>query len=555
MLLNPKHLTLGELLSTRLLRIPDYQRAYAWGTRQRDELFGDINEAFDTGQDHFMATVVFLLQSRTKVGADRFQLVDIVDGQQRLTTLVILLRSIQKLLSGKNPQEAKIKREFEDLLVKGDSYSLLLIQTNHDSSNICSRYLMTGDVPQSDQVHTSADRNLFDAIVECEAYAAEWVIDGQLVDLVATLRNSLSMIVHELTDERIVYKVFEVLNSRGLDVKWIDKVKSQLMAMTFGLSSKTARREALNALKAHWVRIYNLLGLERELGDEALRFAGSLKAPERPNKLLSEEDAAEAFLASAEGTLGTLTQAADHLESVVKATKALHDDPRLRAVARILHARFVAVAIALRRFPKQKHIELMATWERVTFRIFGLGRADTRTKVGDYVRLGHDIGQMVIGPDEILSRLRELGEGHSVQEAMSRAPWGDSYDGWTEELRYVLFRYDEHLAKKSGEALNQLQWKKIWSSDPSRSIEHIQPQSSKKGYIHHIGNLAMLPPGVNSTLRDKPPKAKSEHYRTSGIRGTMNVGKIIQDSGGWNQERVKARAAELLDFIEKTWGD
>ena len=44
MQLNPKHVTLNGLLLGRLFRIPDYQRAYAWEKKQRDDLFNDINE-------------------------------------------------------------------------------------------------------------------------------------------------------------------------------------------------------------------------------------------------------------------------------------------------------------------------------------------------------------------------------------------------------------------------------------------------------------------------------------------------------------------------------
>ncbi len=50
---------------------------------------------------------------------------------------------------------------------------------------------------------------------------------------------------------------------------------------------------------------------------------------------------------------------------------------------------------------------------------------------------------------------------------------------------------------------------KIWIDDPSKSIEHIQPQSSEHYYVHHLGNLCMLPPGVNSSLKDKPTTEKA----------------------------------------------
>ena len=95
MRLNPQHLTIEQLLQGRLFRIPDYQRAYSWGKKQRSDLFRDIEEIQRSDRDHFMATIVALGgQSRT-VGADRFQEVSLVDGQQRVTTIIILLKAIK----------------------------------------------------------------------------------------------------------------------------------------------------------------------------------------------------------------------------------------------------------------------------------------------------------------------------------------------------------------------------------------------------------------------------------------------------------------------------
>ena len=50
MKLNPQHYTLKELLSGRLFHIPDYQRAYSWTSRQRKDLFGDIQEVYESPQ-------------------------------------------------------------------------------------------------------------------------------------------------------------------------------------------------------------------------------------------------------------------------------------------------------------------------------------------------------------------------------------------------------------------------------------------------------------------------------------------------------------------------
>lgn len=88
---------LDELLERSLFRIPNYQRAYSWERRQRADLFGDVQKLLDAPAErhHFMASVVCLNRNiRETVGADEFATLDVVDGQQRLTTLIILLKAI-----------------------------------------------------------------------------------------------------------------------------------------------------------------------------------------------------------------------------------------------------------------------------------------------------------------------------------------------------------------------------------------------------------------------------------------------------------------------------
>ncbi|MDF3352114.1 DUF262 domain-containing protein [Sulfitobacter sp. KE34] len=229
MQLSPQHLTVAHLMQSRLFRIPDYQRAYSWGERQRSDLFEDIREASRSGRDHFMATVVALALEKRLIDADEFNVVELVDGQQRLTTLVILFKAIEKAFNTDQKMGINIRNDLRRMLVKGDDHNLVLLQTNHDSSDVFASYIRDGKI-RKDAIVTAADANVINAAEECEAFVAKWQTTRELTDLVTTIRHKLSMIYHELNDEGTVYRVFEVLNSRGLDVRWIDKTKSQLMA-------------------------------------------------------------------------------------------------------------------------------------------------------------------------------------------------------------------------------------------------------------------------------------------------------------------------------------
>lgn len=134
MQLQPQLFNLNNLLNGRLFRIPEYQRAYSWEKKQRDDLFGDIERVKASDEDHFMATVVGLTRGKKQIIADQFAVVEIVDGQQRLTTLIILPKAIQRALNTEDKTEKKLSEELSELLVKGDDLNLPLLQTNHDSS-------------------------------------------------------------------------------------------------------------------------------------------------------------------------------------------------------------------------------------------------------------------------------------------------------------------------------------------------------------------------------------------------------------------------------------
>lgn len=554
MRLNPKHFSLNEMLQGRLFRIPDYQRAYSWQSKQRDDLFRDIRTAMETGQDHFMATVVGLGRGAKSIGADEYTKVEIVDGQQRLTTIIILLKAIEKALDDGLEDEEKVKKEISSLLIKGDDHSLILLQTNHDSSRIFINYIREGTLP-SEAPKTAAEKNLADAAEECEKFVEEFQDSESKIRLIGTLRNRLTMLFHEVGDEAVVYRVFEVLNSRGLEVKWIDKLKSQLMALIFEHADDGARDDALGEMRTVWSDIYRTLGLRNRLGDEAVRFAGTYKSVVKPNKILKDESAVQELVNAAGTDLRSIVDLAVWLKSVVSAVDQLDSDNRKSAVTQIVHARLLAVSIMLRDATKDERDNLLHIWENVTFRIFGLGRADSRNKVGDHVRLAYSIEHNKPQAAEIKAELRALADGFGIDTVIEKGNWIDCYNNWTQELRYLLYRYDEHLAKKNGTVLNFTEWNKIWETETSRSVEHIQPQSSKADYIHHLGNLTMLPPGVNSSLKAKPPVEKAATYVTCGLKGTAEVGSGIQVSKEWTEDDVTARTETLLEFLKQEWGD
>ena len=450
--IQPQYLTLAKLLDGRLFRIPEYQRAYSWTKYQRNDLFEDIEKTHAKGQDagHFMAAVVCLRRAKLVIGTDEFFLLEVVDGQQRLTTLIILLNAIKLRLNQKDKTEAKLAAEINDLLVKPDGDELLLLQTNHDSSHLFANFLRKTKAPPSEAATTLADRELLQAMEECSVFVEKWEESGEtLLALITLLKNRLHFLLHEVDDEKTVYTVFEVLNSRGLDVSWLDRLKSILMGAAFELENVN-RTGIIDGLHATWRDIYSVIGLRQGLSTEALRFAATLRTSYTPSRPLGQEGAVE-DLRSTATSAKAIRDVGDWLLAVTKSTDAVAANKRADAVTRIAQARLLAVAINLRDDLKpSERNALLRRWEKVSFRIYGLLGRDARTGVGEYVRLAWSVVNKELPVEEIDSGIRAIGEAYPIEDAIDAMRETNSYEGWEAELRYLMFRYEEHLSKGAG---------------------------------------------------------------------------------------------------------
>lgn len=561
MKIDPKHCKLVELLSSRLFKIPQYQRAYSWESKQRKNLFDDIRKSYlaKNDNDHFMATIVGLRREEISIGTDEFQEVDIVDGQQRLTTLILLFKALAETLDRSNPDEKKTGEQIDEILVKQDKTSPLLLQTNHDGSEYFADYIRDGKETDYNKAKTLADREILRAIKECKTFVKEWQDGGNsLIKLVAHLKNRLTFIFHEIHDEKLVYTVFEVLNSRGLAVSWFDRLKSMLMSIVFEAEggNKDATIKEIHEL---WAGIYRIIGLRQGLSTEALRFAATLKSKDSPSRPLGEEDAVELLLEISERKPDRVIGVTKWVKSVTEAVEKLRANQRRNAVTKIVQARLVAVAVNLRSdLTTEDKNKILRRWENVTFRIYGMCGQDARKATGDYTQLAWQVVKKDLSVNDIMKGLSKIGSSrdeYKCNEAVKKLQKSNRYSSWEEELRYFFRRYEEFLMRQARQNFDNEHWEHIWEKSASASIEHILPQKTKKDYVHWLGNLVILPPKLNSKLSAKQPKDKADDYEKTGLLVAGDVANRITKVGKWRKLDIINREEELLNWARKEWAD
>jgi hypothetical protein len=560
----PKLYTLNEVLHDRIFRVPPYQRGYSWTNDERAALFQDLKNLRDLQRpEHFMATLVFLDTGKQEIigGADLVRIYDVVDGQQRLTTLIILLKAIEKNLR-KNAQKAQAEK-IDAILVK-EQKDLVLLQTNHDARDTLDGYLRKGHIGYVESAITMHQRELMRAFRECEQFVEEWSNPIALLD---ALKNRIKFVFFVLDDAGSVYTVFEVLNSRGLNVDWLDKTKSALMGVAFEKKKKLPAAE-LSSVEHEWTEIYRVLGKERVKDDDVLTIAANLNTEQPPGKGFQEAGALAFLRNEVREAKLTPLDASQFLGKVVRTLDQFLEDPRHRAVCRVKQARLLAAALLLApRLKKdpQSQKKALAAWEKAMYRVYVLADEDSRTGVGNCVRLASDILYASLSLKQIIERFDEIGSV-TREEAAAVLSRIDAYEDWTtEELIYFFWKYEESLAEQNGEDIDQVTWGKIWEkASKDKSVEHIYPQKDPHGnwkgkgrqnvkpesFVHRLANLVVLPPGVNSKAGTNAFAEKVGVYKSVG--GLYHVNKVTKLKD-WNLSALEKRERELVKFAQEQW--
>lgn len=541
--------------------------------KKRKELFDDINKIMqskDKNRHHFMATIVCLKTDQLEeIGSDELERVDIVDGQQRLTTLIILLKCIALYLEKSNEEiNKKESRQINELQVK-DNGRLILLQTNHVSRQIFREFLLKGTIPEAKSLNTSAEFNLCMAFNECVKYVRSLSSYKNVIELLKAIKNKLEFIFYVLDDEGAVYTVFEVLNSRGLPVAWIDKCKSMLMGVTFEKNSTQVAQERMIELREQWGKIYSVLGKKIIDENDLLTIAATLWDDENRSKkrLYSVEGAVDCFRAAVELNSEKVIEISEWLLKVAESLVNKMSNVRLKAVTDIKHARLLAVAIDLaKHFSESEREILLREWEHSSFKIFGLNRLDARTSIGDYTCLARDIIHQRCTFFDAKGRMQKLAGKVKIDDVVEKLR-GESWFGSSYEidLVYILFKYEEYLARKKGQNISDITWEKIWNEKFTKTVEHIHPkelnsvwkgkignsQEEIEPVVHNMGNLLLLPPSENSQCAQKKFCDKKKIYSTVPL---CTIAEIVE-CDDWSTKEIMEREDRILSFIKEEWKD
>ncbi|NVP18173.1 DUF262 domain-containing protein [Candidatus Gracilibacteria bacterium] len=264
-LLNTKTSNLSEILGNgKKYKVPEFQRDYSWSEENWQDLWEDINNIEVENTDHYMGTIV--LQNMQE--NDNYR---VVDGQQRLTTMSIIILAIIGFLKELIEKNIDVENNKEriDLLLKGyigtkDITSLFYttkLELNKNNNNFYKTYLLEYTKPANTGKLRDSEKLLYEAYIYFKKQISEKFQNDNGEKVSDFFKNIISrrfIFIQIIVDDDIsAYTVFETLNARGVELTTTDLLKNYL----FSIVSSNGSNVNIE-IEETWQHIVDLVGLK-----------------------------------------------------------------------------------------------------------------------------------------------------------------------------------------------------------------------------------------------------------------------------------------------------
>lgn len=561
---NTTNSTFRQLLGNGLsYRVPPFQRDYSWTEDEWDDLWQDMTALFESDGEpaHYMGYLV--LQS-----SDSKQF-DIIDGQQRLTTISVMILAglghLQDLINGNLDADNNVKRKQQlqnSYIGYLDPVSLVprsKLELNRHNNRFYQTYLVPLDKLPQRGLNASEHQlgkafNWFKDRIKSRTGNLEE--SGKLLTaFVEALVDKLFFTVITVTDELNAFKVFETLNARGVRLSSTDLLKNYLFSV---ISTQETHESELLALEERWERIVGLLGSESF--PEFLRVFWNSR-----NKLVRKSDLFKTIrrcITTRDAAFGLLR----NLDQSAAVYAALRDpqDPswgseERRALEQLLMFNVrqpLAMLLACHgRFYESERsgfTRIMKAVAVVSFRYNVICNLQTH----EQERLYNDIAWKVSAGTysrmtDVISAFREVYPDDSqFRVAFTEKELRTTNSRNKKVVRYILFEIERQRSRKSFDF-----------ESATYNLEHILPEHPSEAWsyidepkqdrlIYRIGNMTPLETNRNRDLSNADYPVKREVYAQSDFEITRAVAEHYDH---WDAQKIESRQQQLAKIATGIW--
>lgn len=599
-------ITMQELFDRKVFEVPDYQRSYSWELKQVREFLEDIR-FMSPNRRHYTGTVVLdpIRENgqRTDRQGGHYQRFYVVDGQQRLTTSVLLFHAISHAIKSFAPGEDEladgIYRNYV-ATVGRNKRPLPKVSLNSDTDDFF-QGLVDNGAPPEDEPGISAHRRLKNASEQIRRYLNQLCRDSNdpgrlLEDLYTRVTNQMHFTLYETEDSEEVGIIFEVMNDRGKPLTELEKVKNFLIYASTTLDVPNDLRDGVNRAWSKTLRV--LMGAELESSaDEDLflrsdwryrynpqprDWKGVESVKQHPNLRVHRDQHHDLLGQLTNYTTGLSDSCVAYADAVnpnrSDAFKSFSGHPRLLEEVKVWNTKLVRINVlqpivpilmAVRerwRGDAGKYLDVLRLCERFSFRVYAVKGSRSDAGQQRLFSLAHRIERQEIGFDdiepEILEEMRHRCDESEFQRALAQMNADADWYEW-DGLKYMLYEYETHLA--------QLKRQKPGEDWDEVTIEHVLPQNTSDSdywnrkfvneqherWVHHIGNLALTLSNSSYGNKDFRDKKGSVNDPTLPCYANSKLfcERDLTRWDDWTPEAIQKRGREIMAWARDRWSD
>lgn len=542
---------IGSIFNGNRFIIPTYQRKYSWTDNERKALWKDIEESLKDKMNHFVGTLSF--KENRSVGLSTDTVYEIIDGQQRITTIFILLKVLIDKLSDPDIRESQLSAfigskdnlKLQPLGEDGDFLKILLFEFEKIDINI---------------VNKRSQRFMFSAKKLFTAFSNA-LTSSEIEQRIIFIRDNIEVLVFNVESQAQAVKMFSIINDRGLPLRILDKTKSILMLYSTLHLKEQLNDEINNSFEKIFDSYDDLLVCKENLGilgrlEENTIFTQHYYSSRKLfASTWNNRDGADTIFDNLKTKCEELKEKPSELESFIsqylmdfedfavsysKLVKEIETNPLFQKPFRHLEFTATLFPLLVRLYMQGKLDSLLTILETIEVRIYKLRGTNP---IADIYWLSSQIVEYDLTVEEIKNHLVNFSEkfvnNHVFGTYLDGAIYGNG------AVKYILSEYsnDNHDVI----TYKDFQVEHVFSKDPNYDATSYDFSDDYDYEKNRLGNLGLLEKNLNIGLGNLPPINKVNGYLNSQNTEIRNLAGEIQ-KGSFNKMSVDDRRKNIIDF-------
>lgn len=560
--------------------VPDYQREYVWESEQVDQLLGDIrgeqvgSEAGVEAPEYFIGSIV--------VCPNHAGTLDLIDGQQRMTTLYLTLCAVRDMLGQGAPEMLRPQIASTSIDVAGNELFRYRLDLQYPDSGGVLESIAAGSHP-APSLRSKSITNLLNAYETAARFLRTEVGDDpvKIRAFYGYLMNKVKLIRIQTEDVAKALKIFETINDRGKGLDAMDLLKNLLFMK--------ASQPQFDQLKSTWKKMQDII---HDIGEKPLRFLRYFIFSRYEVELLREDEIygwlsrhpETGYTADPIGFADELLKAASAYRNFLRGMDENGTRNRYLENLRILGGKaarqHLILLLAGRHLPPELFDRLAKEVEELFF-VYVITREPTRDFERDFARWTTELASVFDADalDALIAR-RFTPAKAKLSERFDdafRRMYAHSVQGY--RLRYIIAKLTQRVELDAYGETETSKWLSPFIEN-AYEIEHIFPQGASEtakdefgpftdtAIVQRLGNLVLVEQGINASLGNRPYShkrqvyPKSRHLLTRSISEIQRVGQAGRIDRAvssftafeeWNEANVERRQAELGLLARRTW--